>query len=200
MIFEPAPLAAPAFAAAPRAACEVCNASVGELRRGRCWGCYTRWVEARPVGIGARCVTCNEKRRRVLKQVELYGNWKPMCFNCAGQVLGLEPMPATISDLKKLVSRERRDGDRRVGKSDTRVYMYERRVGDRRMGRDAELSIDDDMIIEITIDEADLPPPLVASSAAEGSGPTATSTDDPDVDFESDLTAIRTLVAELRPE
>lgn len=185
-------------------ACEVCNASVGELRRGRCWGCYSRWVEQRPVGVGARCVTCGEKRRRVLKQVELYGSWKPMCFNCAGQLLHLEPLPPTIAELKKVVSRERRELDRRVGKADTRVFVYERRVGDRRMGREgAPPEIDDDMIIEITIDERDLPPPIVA--AAEGSGPNhrashQTSTDDAEVDFESDLTGIRELVAELRPD
>ena len=35
--------------------CDVCSAKVHELRRGRCWGCYARWVDARPVGVGARC-------------------------------------------------------------------------------------------------------------------------------------------------
>jgi hypothetical protein len=161
--------------------CEVCNAPVSELRRGRCWGCYARWVEARPVGIGAKCVTCPEKRRRVLKAVELYGGWKPMCFNCAGQVLHLDPIPATIAELKAIVSRERRDLDRRIGKPDSRVFQYERRVGDRRMPRSVEMSIEDDMIIEITIE------------------PEPTSTGDADVDFESDLTAIRSLITELRP-
>ena len=28
--------------------CGVCGAAVSELRRGRCWGCYTRWAESRP--------------------------------------------------------------------------------------------------------------------------------------------------------
>ena len=75
--------------------CEVCSAQVSELRRGRCWGCYARWVDDRPVGMGAKCTTCNEKRRRFLKSVELFGAWKPMCFNCAGQLLDLDPMPPT---------------------------------------------------------------------------------------------------------
>ena len=135
--------------------CEMCGAHVHELRRGRCWGCYARWVDARPVGVGARCVTCGEQRRRVLRSVELFGNWKPMCFNCHGQVMALEPMPTTITGLKLAVSRERRRNDRRIGKADTRVFRYERRVGERRtVERDVAL-IDDDMIIEVTVDNDD---------------------------------------------
>ncbi len=155
--------------------CEVCNAKVHELRRGRCWGCYGKWVEARPVGIGARCLTCNEKRRRLLKNVELFGGWKPMCFNCAGQLLHLDPLPITLAALKAIVSRERRRADRRIGKADTRVFRYERRVGDRRDGRADFGAIEDDMIIEVIIEPA---------QAGE--------------DFE-DLTQIRELLAELRP-
>ena len=156
--------------------CEVCSAKVSELRRGRCWGCYSRWVDAKPVGVGAHCITCNEKRRRVLKSVELFGGWQPMCFSCAGQTLHLDPMPATIAGLREALSRERRKKDRRIGKSDTRVFKYERRVGDRRMGRADELSIEDDMIIEITIGPAE----------------------DDGMDFE-DMTQIRELVRDLRP-
>jgi hypothetical protein len=156
--------------------CEVCNASVAELRRGRCWGCYARWVDARPVGLGARCVTCTEKRHRFLKMVELYGGWKPMCFNCAGQVLDLEPMPATIAALREFVSRERRKRDRRFGKPDTRVFRYERRVGERRSGREVLPAVDDDMIIEVSYE-------VVIT----------------DNEFE-DLTQIRELVRELRPD
>lgn len=152
--------------------CEVCNARVSELRRGRCWGCYGRWVDTRPVGVGARCITCHEKRRRCLKMVELHGGWKPMCFNCAGQILDMQPLPTTIAGLKAAVSRERRKLDRRVGKADSRVFKYERRVGERRDGRDAP-PIDDDMIIEVTY---------------EPEGPQ---------DFE-DLTQIRQMIVELR--
>src|SRR5207302_4046555 len=83
--------------------CEVCNARVHELRRGRCWGCYARWVDARPVGLGARCVTCHEKRRRFLRTVELYGGWHPMCFNCAGQLAMFDPMPNTLAALRDAV-------------------------------------------------------------------------------------------------
>lgn len=136
--------------------CEVCNAKVGELRRGRCWGCYARWVDARPVGYGARCVTCSERRRRVLKMVELFGGWSPLCFNCAGQVLQLDPMPPSLAALRDAVSRERRREDRRTGKPDTRVFRYERRVGERRAEGDGEgyARIDDDMIVEVAVEDA----------------------------------------------
>jgi hypothetical protein len=127
------------------------------------------------VPLGARCVTCNEKRRRVLKSVELLGGWKPMCFNCSGQILHLDPMPKTVGEMRDIISRERRKNDRRIGKPDTRVFRYERRVGDRRMPRDGDYpNIDDEMIIEVTDD-------------ASGGD-----------DFD-DLTQIRELVRDLRP-
>lgn len=100
-----------------------------------------------------------------------------MCFNCAGVLFQLDPMPKTISALKEAVSRERRKRDRRWGKADTRVFVYERRVGERRFGREDCPPVDDDMIIEVTID----------ADAADGGE-----------DFE-DITAIRELVLELRP-
>ncbi len=158
----------------PLHACEVCNAKVSELRRGRCWGCYARWVDSRPVGMGAKCVTCSEKRRKVLRAVELFGSWKPMCFNCSGQLLTLNPMPNTIADLRIAVSRERRRVDRRIGKADSRVFRYERRVGERRTEREDIAPIDDDMIIEVSI-----------------------SLDPAPAEFE-DLTTIRELVTHLR--
>ncbi len=160
----------------PALQCGVCNAKVSELRRGRCWGCYARWVDARPVGLGARCTTCSEKRHRVLKMVELFGAWRTMCFNCEGQLQQMDPVPLTLEALRVAVSRERRRRDRRFGKKDTRVFRYERRVGERRVGRDGYPMIEDDMIIEIIID----------GDADDGT------------DFE-DLTQIRELVRELRP-
>jgi hypothetical protein len=139
--------------------CDVCSAKVSELRRGRCWGCYNRWVDARPVGLGARCIACGERRRRVLRSIELLGVWQPLCFNCHGQALALDPMPPTLPELKVALERERRNRDRRIGKPDTRVFRYERRVGERRDVRtgDDGAPIDDDMIIEITIEPPDAP-------------------------------------------
>jgi hypothetical protein len=145
--------------------CDVCGAKVTELRRGRCWGCYNRWVDARPVGLGARCVACNERRRRVLRSVELLGSWQPVCFNCHGQIHALVTVPPTLTELKIVLERERRNRERRIGKPDTRVFRYERRVGQRRVSPstslrmngvdEADLAIDDDMIVEITIEPAD---------------------------------------------
>jgi hypothetical protein len=137
--------------------CDVCGAKVNEVRRGRCWGCYNRWAELRPVGIGARCVVCGERRRRVLRSVELLGVWQPTCFNCHGQVQALDPVPPTLSDVREALERERRRIDRRAGKSDTRVFRYERRVGERRGGvvGDEWATIDDDMIVEIIVDHGD---------------------------------------------
>ncbi len=124
-------------------------------------------------------MTCNEKRIRVLRTVELFGNWKPMCFNCSGQLLAINPLPATIAELRQRLSRERRRKDRRIGKPDTRVYSYERRVGERRTPRgEALTAIDDDMIIEVSVGPATAP--------------------DDGMDFE-DLTTIREMVSHLRP-
>src|SRR5512143_2560592 len=134
--------------------CDVCGATVQELRRGRCWGCYNRWVDARPVGYGARCLGCSERRRRLLRSIELWGGWQPLCFNCAGQALSVQPPPQNAAELREALSRDRRGRDRRTGKADTRVFRYERRVGERRTQRDEVAAIDDDMIIEITVDVA----------------------------------------------
>jgi hypothetical protein len=140
--------------AAPAHECDVCSAKVHELRRGRCWGCYARWVDSRPVGAGAHCVMCRERRRRMLRSVELLGGWHPMCFSCHGQMQALAPLPATLADIREALSRERRKVDRRGGRPDTRVFQYERRVGQRRVFRDGEwVAIDDDMVVEITIDD-----------------------------------------------
>lgn len=78
-----------------------------------------------------------------------------MCFGCAGQLATLDPVPPTIAELKIALDRERRQTDRRAGKPDTRVFQYERRIGQRRSTRDDYPLVDDDMIVEITI-EADL--------------------------------------------
>jgi hypothetical protein len=112
-------------------------------------------VDARPVGLGARCVTCAEKRHRVLKLTELLGGWYPMCFNCAGQILQLAPMPPTLAALREAVSRERRRADRRAGGPDARASGCERRVGERRLAGEGYDRIDDEMIVEVVIGAAD---------------------------------------------
>jgi len=147
--------------------CGVCGAAVTELRRGRCWGCYTRWAESRPVGRGASCVICSEKRRAQLKLVELHARSLPFCHGCAAQVMRLPELPASIEDIRQALRRDRRDDDRRGGKIDQRIFPRERRVGERRGPvREAFADTDprikmadlplDDAIIELS--DADLAP------------------------------------------
>jgi len=139
--------------------CNVCGAAVSELRRGRCWGCYTRWVESRPVGRGASCAVCMEKRRTMLKLVELKGRTMPFCHGCAAQLLRLSDIPDSIEELRHALRRDRRDGDRRGDeKVDQRIFPRERRVGERRgPSREAYADTDpgmrlsefDDVVIEL---------------------------------------------------
>jgi len=160
--------------------CEVCSAKVNELRRGRCWGCYNRWVDARPVGVGARCCICGERRRDNLRGVELLGGWMPMCYTCSGRALRLDPLPQSLAAIRHELDRERRVTERRAGKADTRVFQYDRRDGDRRSNRgdtDDWMIIDEEMILDMTVEE-----------------PLATRTDPTEAEpAEADLTRIREL-------
>jgi hypothetical protein len=113
-------------------ACGTCGAQVIELRRGRCWGCYTRWVESRPVGRGATCTVCFEKRRNQLKLVELHGRTVPLCHGCSAQVTRMDDIPESIDALRIALRRDRRYADKRTGKMDHRIFPRERRVGERR--------------------------------------------------------------------
>jgi hypothetical protein len=113
--------------------CGVCSAQVTELRRGRCWGCYTRWSESRPVGRGASCAVCHEKRRDQLKLVELHNRSLALCHSCAARAVRLEPIPTSIEALRSALKRERRETERRVGENDRRIFPRERRVGERRL-------------------------------------------------------------------
>ena len=139
--------------------CDVCSATVTELRRGRCWGCYARWVDARAVGIGARCCVCSERRRETLKSIELLGSWMPMCYTCSGRAMTLTPMPQTLAGIRTALIRERRAEERRGVKRDTRVFQYDRRGDDRRAGRTARgddwFDIDDGMIVEMAVERVD---------------------------------------------
>ena len=133
--------------------CEVCCAKVSELRRGRCWGCYTRWVESRPVGVGASCIMCSDRRRDHLKSVELLGTWIPTCHNCAARTASLRPMPQTIAGIRAALWRDRRAENRRGDKEDSRTFQWDRRSGDRRriraLGNDDLVIVEDEMVLDI---------------------------------------------------
>jgi hypothetical protein len=124
----------------------------------------------------------------MLRGIELHGAFHPMCFSCAGQTMALDPLPPTIAALKVALTRDRRRIDRRVGRPDTRVFQYERRVGQRRAGREDGEPIDDDMILEITVEAADVG---VAATVVAPAGPFPV--DDGAYEGE-DLTRIRDLL------
>ena len=44
----------------------------------------------------------------------------------------IDPLPATLDEIRRTLRRERRDADRRVGAADHRIFPRERRVGERR--------------------------------------------------------------------
>jgi hypothetical protein len=143
--------------------CTVCGARVSELRRGRCWGCYTKWTELRPVGRGAVCAICLERRRDHLRLVEVHARSLPLCHTCAGRVMKLAEIPPTVEGIKARLRRNRRAEDRRTDGLDRRIFPRERRVGDRRsdIRHDRALSSPalsladlDDLVIEI--DEGDI--------------------------------------------
>src|SRR5262249_16620609 len=130
--------------------CEVCGARVVDLRRGRCFTCYSKWADARPVGMGASCAVCSDRRRENLRQMGRLGAWVPMCYNCAGRTMGLEPPPRTLEALRNRLARERRAGDRRSAISPSWPSEVERRGLERRSvghALDGDLLLVDEMIV-----------------------------------------------------
>lgn len=121
--------------------CEICGATVFELRRGRCWGCYSRWVDARPVGLGASCRMCGERRRTVLKSMELLAVWTTVCHNCAARIGALAALPRTLEGIRTELGQGR--GDRRA--LTVRITRPVEPVNDQTTG-----PIDEAMILDIT--------------------------------------------------
>lgn len=113
-------------------ACGTCGAQVTELRRGRCWGCYTKWADARPVPRGGSCVVCEDRRRDNLRMAELHRRSVVLCHICAARTLKLGKVPPSIDGLRKVLLRDRRANDRRGDGLERRIFPRERRVGDRR--------------------------------------------------------------------
>ena len=132
--------------------CEMCGARVTTLRRGRCWVCYIRWAESRPVGKGATCAVCHDRRLDNLRMVEFQGSWFPMCHNCGTKAYRLMPLPKSLEGLTQHLCRDRRWRVRRHGKDDSRIQTRERRNTDRRaMAQAGEVWEDaEELIIEIS--------------------------------------------------
>jgi hypothetical protein len=103
--------------------------------------------------MGAACTMCGDRRREHLRSVELLGNWIPCCHNCATRTHGLDPLPQSIGEIRRVLERDRRAALRRLGKKDTRVFQRDRRTTDRRRVRaldgDDSVLIEDEMIVEI---------------------------------------------------
>ena len=112
--------------------CNACGAHVTELRRGRCWGCYMKWAEMRPVPRGAMCALCTDRRRENLRLVELCGRSVSLCHLCTARVHKMADVPLTLEELRSTLRRDRRGAERRGDGLDRRVFPRERRVGDRR--------------------------------------------------------------------
>lgn len=113
--------------------CEMCGARVATLRRGRCWVCYIRWAETRPVGKGAACAVCHDRRLENLRMVEFRTSWIPMCHNCGTKAYRLTPLPQSLEGLTQRLGRDRRWSARRRGsKDDSRIRPRDRRDADRR--------------------------------------------------------------------
>jgi hypothetical protein len=112
--------------------CGSCGAMVTELRRGRCWGCYSKWAEMRPVPRGGVCLVCQERRRENLRMAELHRRSVVLCHICAARTLKLAKVPSSIDGLRKILLRDRRQDDRRGDGLERRIFPRERRVGDRR--------------------------------------------------------------------
>jgi len=122
--------------------CEICGATVFELRRGRCWGCYSRWVDARPVGLGASCRMCGERRRSVLKSMELFASWTTVCHNCSARIASLSPLPRSLRAIVEKLSRGP-ENDRRS--LTVRITRPVESIGEQSTG-----PIDEAMILDIS--------------------------------------------------
>ncbi|HEY0711927.1 MAG TPA: hypothetical protein VGF45_04590 [Polyangia bacterium] len=119
--------------AKPVISCSTCGATVSELRRGRCWACYARWQEQRPVGLGASCAVCDERRRDNMRLVEVQGRSLALCHICAAHVARLDVVPYSVEGLRAALRRDRRHVERREGDPE-QPHPNERRAASRRAG------------------------------------------------------------------
>jgi hypothetical protein len=133
--------------------CGACGRA-GALRRGRCEVCYEHWLSSRPVGIGAVCASCGDRRIVHLRYFELHRMWVVLCHNCTARAQRLSPMPRSTDALLVALGRDRRQADRRT-RSPREVGWYEaverRRQDRRRTDREAVVDVTDlaEVIIEL---------------------------------------------------
>jgi len=143
------------------------------LRRGRCPTCYERWLMARPVGVGAACASCGDRRIVHLRHFELHGMWVVLCHNCAARARALPSLPRSMDGLLAKLERDRRHTERRrLSPSESGWYeaVERRRLGRRaaeRGGDGDELLLDaSELVVEL---EADPPLAFELADPDEGS-------------------------------
>jgi hypothetical protein len=123
------------------------------LRRGRCRRCYDAWVRSRPVGLGAICLGCNERRRDVLRSFELHRLWVVLCHNCAARAERLSPLPRSAEGLAMCLGRDRRWSERRAPVAGpVSAAPSDRRRRDRRVSTRNVFDADALVVIELEAD------------------------------------------------
>ena len=90
--------------------CGGCGQTAPRTRRGLCAGCYARWVRARPVGLGASCASCTDRRLEHLRHFELRGLWVVLCHHCCARAERLTPAPRSLEVLLSGIRRQGREG------------------------------------------------------------------------------------------
>jgi hypothetical protein len=158
--------------------CGGCGQPPGDqpLRRGRCSNCYEKWVRARPVGAGAGCVSCGNRRRDHLRHYEVGlrlnaagGRWTVLCHNCASAADKLRTPPRSVDALCERLSRDRRWHDRRYDLAHVDPHA-ERRAGDERHDRRLNLrelfdatELAEELVIELEADYEQVTPEQLVS-------------------------------------
>ncbi len=133
---------------------------------------------ARPIGVGALCSGCGDRRTVHLRYFELEtkertagGRWIVLCHNCTAVAHKMKPQPRSIEGLKMRLQRDRRWGDRRaasVGGKSERDSGFDRRDDDRRLGlRDLYDATDlaEELVIEMEADYEDQDQPRTIDPA-----------------------------------
>jgi hypothetical protein len=127
--------------------------------------CYDAWVRARPIGAGAGCVSCGNRRREQLRHYEVGirlnaagGRWTILCHNDAATADTFDPPPRSVDALCERLARDRRWNDRRYDRAHRDPHA-ERRAGDHRNERRLNLrelfdatELAEELIIEMEAD------------------------------------------------
>jgi hypothetical protein len=115
--------------------CRTCRAPAQSLRRGLCRACYLRAWRGTELPSGARCATCSERRRMVLRWTRVGPERVVTCQNCGFIADRARPRPASLDALEALLRRERRARDRRRNYVIEPLDPAERRHAARRVRR-----------------------------------------------------------------